>query len=301
MKSRIDKIMKAMQKGNLDAIAVIAGPNMEYLTGGDFFLMERPTVLIFSKNQRPLAILPSLEVDSFEALNFDSEIVAWKDSDGYLDAFVKISEDALEEVLKNVKEGITESELAQMLIVEQYNRGAHGLAVHPLVLIGGNSSLPHGHAGNRKLKIGDALLFDFGCIYNGYISDFTRTYFFKEVSDSFRKIYAVVKEANEIGRNLVKIGTSLHEIDDRVTKYLENSPYSKFIGHRTGHGLGMEIHEDPSVVRGNYLNLQNGMVITIEPGLYDKGNVGIRIEDNVVVTENGHESLTVLPRELIVL
>ena len=89
MKSRIDKIMKAMIKGNLDAIAVIAGPNMAYLTGGDFFLMERPTVLIFSKNQRPLAILPSLEVDSFQALNFDSEIVAWKDSEGYLDAFVK--------------------------------------------------------------------------------------------------------------------------------------------------------------------------------------------------------------------
>jgi Xaa-Pro dipeptidase len=169
------------------------------------------------------------------------------------------------------------------------------------VLIGENSSFPHGHAGNRKLKIGDALLFDFGCVYNGYHSDFTRTYFFKEVSDSFRKIYAVVKEANEIGRNLVKIGTSLHEVDDRVTKYLEDSPYSKFIGHRTGHGLGMEIHEDPSVVRGNYLNLQNGMVITIEPGLYDKGNVGIRIEDSVVVTENGHESLTALSRELIVL
>jgi Xaa-Pro aminopeptidase len=124
------------------------------------------------------------------------------------------------------------------------------------VLIGENSSFPHGHAGNRKLKIGDALLFDFGCVYNGYHSDFTRTYFFKEVSDSFRKIYAVVKEANEIGRNLVKIGTSLHEVDDRVTKYLEDSPYSKFIGHRTGHGLGMEIHEDPSVVRGNHQKLQ---------------------------------------------
>ena len=130
-----------------------------------------------------------------------------------------------------MKEGITESELAQMLIVEQYNRGAHGLAVHPLVLIGGNSSLPHGHAGNRKLNIGDALLFDFGCIYNGYISDFTRTYFFKEASDSFRKIYAVVKEANEIGRSLVKIGTSLHDLDDRVTKYLEDSPYDLSLIH----------------------------------------------------------------------
>ena len=111
----------------------------------------------------------------------------------------------------------------------------------------------------------------------------------------------MLEEANKIGRNLVKVGTSLHEVDDTVTKFLEDSAYRKFIGHRTGHGLGMEVHEDPSVVRGNHLKLQEGMVITIEPGLYDKGNVGIRIEDNVVVTKEGHESLTILPRELIVL
>ena len=363
MKNRIDKIIKAMHKGNLDAIAVIAGPNMAYLTGGDFFLMERPTVLIFSKNKKPVAILPSLEVDSFLSLNFDSEIIDWKDSEGYLSAFVKagkiignidkigvegqrmrvfefnamkhgfpntevidahndiasirlckdqdeinnlkkavtISEESLKEVLKSVKEGITESELAEMLIIEQYNRGAQGIAVHPLVLIGENSALPHGHAGSRKLKAGDSLLFDFGCIYNGYISDFTRTFFYKEVSDSNKDMYEIVEEANKIGRNLVKVGTSLHEIDDTVTKFLEESPYKKFIGHRTGHGLGMEVHEDPSVVRGNHLKLQEGMVITIEPGLYDKGNVGIRIEDNVVVTKEGHESMTILPRELIVL
>ena len=104
-----------------------------------------------------------------------------------------------------------------------------------------------------------------------------------------------------MNKDKIKIGTSLHEVDDRVTKYLENSPYRNFISHRTGHGLGMEVHEDPSVVRGNHQNLQKGMVITIEPGLYDKGSVGIRIEDNLVVTESGHESLTVLPRELIVL
>ena len=118
MKSRIDKIMKAMQKGNLDAIAVIAGPNMAYLTGGDFFLMERPTVLIFSKNQRPLAILPSLEVDSFEALNFDSEIVAWKDSEGYLDAFVKAGK-----LIGNVgKIGVE----GQRMRVFEFNAMTHG-------------------------------------------------------------------------------------------------------------------------------------------------------------------------------
>ena len=148
------------------------------------------------------------------------------------------------------------------------------------------------------MKKGDALLIDFGCVYGGYTSDFTRTYFYKEVSDSHKNIYEVVQKANEIGRNITKTGTSLHDVDDTVTGYLEQSVYKKCIGHRTGHGLGMDVHEDPYVTRGNKQKLAKGMVITIEPGLYDVGNVGIRIEDNVLVTENGHESLTVLPRDL---
>ena len=101
-----------------------------------------------------------------------------------------------------------------------------------------------------------------------------------------------MKEANEIGRNLVKNGTSLHEVDDRVTKYLEDSPYRKFISHRTGHGLGMEVHEDPSVVRGNHQNLEKGMVITIEPCLeYVPGTMLVH-EENILITNNGYERLT---------
>ena len=194
MQNRVEKIMKVIENNNLDAVALIAGPNLTYLTGADFHLMERPTVLIFSKNYKPVAILPNLEVDSFKALNF-----------------------------------------------------------------------------------------------------------YKEVSDSHKNIYKVVQKANEIGRNITKIGTSLHDVDDAVTGHLEQSVYRKCIGHRTGHGLGMDVHEDPYVTRGNKQKLAKGMVITIEPGLYDVGNVGIRIEDNVLVTENGHESLTVLPRDLTII
>ena len=367
MQNRVEKIMKVIENNNLDAVALIAGPNLTYLTGADFHLMERPTILIFSKNYKPVAILPNLEVDSFKTLNFykevNAEIISWKDSEGFADAFIKagetignlkkigvegqrmrvfeldimkkafpnaeimdahkaiveirlckddneirnlrkaikISEDALETTLKNVKEDMTELQIAQNLILNQYNLGAHSLAFNPIVLIGENSALPHGHPGDRKLKKGDALLIDFGCVYGGYTSDFTRTYFYKEVSDSHKNIYEVVQKANEIGRNITKTGTSLHDVDDTVTGYLEQSVYKKCIGHRTGHGLGMDVHEDPYVTRGNKQKLAKGMVITIEPGLYDVGNVGIRIEDNVLVTENGHESLTVLPRDLTII
>ena len=363
MQKRIEKIMKIIEKNNLDGVALIAGPNMRYLTGANFHLMERPTVLILSKNYKPVAILPNLEVDSFKSLNFDAEIVSWKDSEGFDDAFIragniiggltkigvegqrmrvfefdamkkafpnveifnthkaivemrlckdeteisnlkkaiKISEDALQQTLNGIKEGMTELQIAHDLIVNQYNFGAHSLAFNPIVLFGENAALPHGHPGERKLKKGDALLIDFGCVFNGYTSDFTRTYFYKEVIDSHRNIYEVVKKANEIGKNISKIGTSLHEVDDTVTSHLENSEYKDCIGHRTGHGLGMDVHEDPYVTRGNNQKLEKGMVITIEPGLYDMGNVGVRIEDNVLITEKGHESLTVLPRELKVI
>ena len=362
MNSRLVKILKIIKESNLDAVALIAGPNLKYITGADFHLMERPTILIISKNFKPVAILPHLEVDSFKVSDFDAEIISWKDSEGFYDAFIKagkmignlqkigvegqrmrvfefdiikkafpdaevidthkeivkirlckdeeeiqnlrkaikISEDALEKTIGNLKEGISELQIVQDLIVNQYDGGAHSLAFNPIALIGENAALPHGHSGERKLKKGDALLIDFGCVYNGYNSDFTRTYFYKEVSEQHRKLYEVVKEANQIGQNIVKSGVSLHKIDDTVTSYLEKSSYNKCIIHRTGHGLGLDVHEDPYVVRGNNQKLEKGMIITIEPGLYDQGNVGVRIEDNVLVSDDGFESLTNLSRELMI-
>ena len=363
MNNRLDKILKTIEESNLDAVALIAGPNLKYITNADFHLMERPTILIISKNFKPVAVLPHLEVDSFKVSDFDAEIISWKDSEGFYDAFIKagkmignlkkigvegqrmrvfefdiikkafpdaevidnhkeivkirlnkddaevqnlkkaikISEDALEKTIRNLKEGVSELQIVQDLIVNQFDGGAHSLAFNPIVLMGENAALPHGHSSERKLKKGDALLIDFGCVYNGYNSDFTRTYFYQDVSDPHRKIYEVVKEANQIGKNIIKPNISLHKIDDTVTKHLEQSLYSKCIVHRTGHGLGMEVHEDPYVTRGNNQLLEEGMVLTIEPGLYDVGNVGVRIEDNVLVTKNGFETLTSMSRELTIL
>lgn len=363
MQDRVSKILKIIEKNNLDAVALIAGPNLTYITGGDFHLMERPTILIISKNYKPIAVLPNLEVDSFKSLNFDAEIISWKDNEGFENAYkrasnlvgnlntigvegqrmrvfefdimkkafpnsnivnkhkeivemrlckdeieidnlkkaIQISEDALEETLSIVKEGMSENQIAQELIIRQYKLGAQAMAFSPIVLIGENSALPHGHPGERKIKEGDALLIDFGCVYNGYNSDFTRTYFFKSVADNHREMYEVVKKANQLGKNTVKVNTSLNDLDDTVTGYLESSDYKDFIAHRTGHGLGMDVHEDPYVTRGNHQLLETGMIITIEPGLYNFNNVGIRIEDNVLVTESGHESLTSLSRDLTII
>lgn len=363
MKNRLNKMLNIIKKYELDAVALIAGPNLTYITGADFHLMERPTILIIPKDKKPIAVLPNLEVDSFKSLDFDADIISWKDSDGFDGAYlnaseklgelkkigvegqrmrvfeidimkkafpnsqiinkhkeiveirlckdeteinnlrkaIKISEEALSQTLNIIKEGMSELEIAQELIVRQYQLGAHNLAFSPIVLIGENSALPHGHPGNRKICKGDALLIDFGCVYNGYNSDFTRTYFFKEVSDSNRNMYNVVKEANQLGKKISQLGTNLHDIDDKVTGHLENSNYKNCIAHRTGHGLGMDVHEDPYVTRGNNQKIEEGMVITIEPGLYDVGNVGVRIEDNVLITQQGPESLTTLPRELLII
>ena len=139
---------------------------------------------------------------------------------------------------------------------------------------------------------GDALLIDFGCVYNGYNSDFTRTYFFKEVSDSHRNIYNVVKEANQIGKNISELGTDLHDIDDKVTGHLESSNYKNCIAHRTGHGLGMDVHEDPYVTRGNNQKLEEGMVITIEPSVSVEGGGVLVSEENIVIRDGLPELLT---------
>ena len=177
--------------------------------------------------------------------------------------------------------------------------GADAIAFEALVLAGDNSALCHGHSRrNYKIKKGDSLLFDFGATVNGYHSDITRTFFINNVSDKDKNMYDIVLKANKLGRNIAKPGLSMHSLDDQVLKVLEESEYKDFVVHKTGHGLGMDVHEDPYIMRDNFEKLENGMVITIEPGLYNQNNLGIRIEDDVLITKDGCRSLTTFDREL---
>jgi len=358
--SKINKLQKLLTSEDVDALAIVPGSNFLYLTGGNFHLMERPTILIISKDKKPIAILPVLEIDSFQKLKLDADIFEWQDSDGYQSAFkrafeklgfvkklgiegqrmrvfesqaieeaspgieiinahkfinnirikkdeneinylqkaVNIAEKTLNETIKYVDVNKTEMEIKNFLIQQLYHFGAEGIAFDPIVLAGGNSALPHGHSSDYKIKEGDCLLFDFGATLNGYHSDITRTFFVKSASDDQKNFYETVLKANKIGLEISKPGLSLHELDDTVLKTLENSEFSEFIVHKTGHGLGLDVHEDPYVMRKNHDLLESGMVITIEPGLYKQNSLGVRIEDDVLITNDGCKSLTTFPKEL---
>ncbi len=212
---------------------------------------------------------------------------------------IQISEAALEATLGEVRVGMTETEVESILLRNLFTHGADGLSFAPIVAAGDNSARPHAHARpDYHLKAGDALLFDFGGSYQGYSADITRTVFVKEVSDFDRAFYETVLAANAKGREVSKAGITASDVDDAVQKVLEHSQFAQFRHHKTGHGLGLDIHEAPQIMRGNNQVLEPGMVFTIEPGLYRSGEAGVRIEDNVVVTENGIECLTSFPREL---
>jgi Xaa-Pro dipeptidase len=194
---------------------------------------------------------------------------------------------------------MSELQVKQFLMQELYKNGAEGLSFDPIVLTGPNSAIPHGHSSNKNvIKQGDTLLFDFGATIKGYKADITRTFFMIEADEYQKKAYETVRKANEIGIWKSNIPNSLHDIDNETTLILENSDYKEFIVHKTGHGLGLDVHEDPYVVRGNNTKLEQGMVITVEPGLYIPQKFGIRIEDDVLITNDEATVLTSFSKDL---
>ncbi len=212
---------------------------------------------------------------------------------------IAISEEALERTVSEVRAGMTETEVEGILLRNLFACGSDGLAFSPIVAAGGNSAQPHAKARpDYQIRPGDALLIDFGASHRGYQADITRTFFIDHVSDGDREFYATVRAANAAGRQAVRPGTTAHQVDDTVQKVLENSPFARYRRTKTGHGLGMEVHEDPYIMRGNHDALEPGMVFTVEPGLYRLGDCGVRIEDVVAVTETGMECLTAFPRDL---
>ena len=212
---------------------------------------------------------------------------------------IRISETALEATLQDVRVGMTESDIESLLLRNLFSNGADGLSFAPIVAAGDNAAKPHAHARpDYAIKPGDALLFDFGGTHQGYSADITRTFFVKEVSEFDRAFYETVLAANARGREVSRAGVTASDVDDAVQKVLEGSQFAAFARHKTGHGLGLDVHEAPQIMRGNGQVLEPGMVFTIEPGLYRLGEAGVRIEDDVVVTEEGIDCLTSFPREL---
>lgn len=212
---------------------------------------------------------------------------------------VKIAQDALEAVIPQIKIGMTEREIASELTMQLLKRGSESeFPFAPIVAAGPNSANPHASPTDRKLQTGDLLVVDWGAAYEGYISDLTRTFAVGEVDEEYRKIHKIVQESNAAGRAAAKPGVPCADVDKAARDVIEKAGYGKYFTHRTGHGIGMEGHEAPYMRGDNMQILEPGMAFTVEPGIYLTNRNGVRIEDNMVITETGAESLSDMPREI---
>ncbi len=327
--ARLGRLRAALEAQDLDAAAMVPGPNFYFLTGAHFHLMERPTVL-FVPREGPLhAVIPLLERTKWESVAPDAVTVYWQDADGYDDAFralaasfapariglegqrmrvfeadairrawpdaafrdahaaisrmrlhkdadeiaalrraIEISEAALAAALSGAAAGMTETEFRHRLVVEMLDRGADGLAFEPIVLTGGASADPHGSPSHdRRLARGQPLLLDFGAAWGVYNADITRTFFVETADAEVREVYAAVLAANELGRAIAAPPMTLDELDRRVTASLHDAGFGALVLTKTGHGLGLDVHEAPQVMVGNLQPMEPGMVFTIEPSL----------------------------------
>jgi Xaa-Pro dipeptidase len=200
---------------------------------------------------------------------------------------------------RRISRGATESEVANVLEQEFQRLGVHG---DGLVQFGPSAALPHGGPGDRRLAPGDVVLIDAGCRVHGYSSDVTRTVAFGKPADEVRRVYGVVDRAQLAGIDALRAGAAAEDVDRAARKVIEDAGYGAFFTHRLGHGLGMDGHEHPYLVRGNAAPLVSGNTVTIEPGIYLPGKFGVRIEDDYGVNEGtAPVSLSARPSELVVL
>lgn len=204
-------------------------------------------------------------------------------------------------IRENYPKGVSENEIALELEVNMRKNGAQGTSFNSIVAAGTKSSLPHAVPGDVILKAGDFVVMDFGCIYNGYCSDMTRTIVIGEPSPKHLEIYNTVLLANEEALKAIKPGKTGKEIDAVARDIITQKGYGDHFGHGLGHSVGLDIHESPRLSVIDETKLEPGMVVTVEPGIYIPDFGGVRIEDLVVVTETGIENLTYSPKELIVI
>jgi Xaa-Pro dipeptidase len=215
---------------------------------------------------------------------------------------VDIAQRALQATLPAIQTGMTERQLASELTLQLLRNGSDpDLPFAPIVASGPNSANPHAAPSDRRLVSGDLLVLDWGASMKGYLSDLTRTISLGEPRPEHARIAQVVLEANAAARALAAPGVRAGEVDQAARAVIEEAGYRQYFTHRTGHGLGLEGHEEPYIMASSSLALEAGMTFTIEPGIYLPGQGGVRIEDDFLITSSGGESLSDLPRDLIIL
>ena len=212
----------------------------------------------------------------------------------------ELNDKACQFVIDNITERTTEKDLVKKLLAYYEEIGVEGTSFPPIIAFGDNGANPHGMPGDRKPKPGESVIVDIGGIKDKYCSDMTRTVFFKQPTPEDREVFEIVLEAVKRGTALVKPGTRLCDIDAACRDYITEKGYGEYFTHRTGHQIGLEDHEYGDVSSTNEMVCEPGMIFSIEPGIYLPGRMGVRIEDLVLVTEDGVEVLNKLNKEFVV-
>lgn len=212
---------------------------------------------------------------------------------------INITEYAFEEILNYIKPGISEIEVANKLDFLMREKGAAGVSFDTIVASGKRSAMPHGVASEKKIEQGDMITLDFGCYFNGYVSDMTRTFSLGDPGEELKKIHQIVLDANLKVTEQAGPGVTGKALDSVARDYITEKGYGEAFGHSTGHGIGLEVHEGPGINFRNEKSLVKGNVITNEPGIYIPGLGGVRIEDDLLITEEGNKNLMTVTKELI--
>lgn len=278
-----------------DPLALVAGLcDPEAPLGCDKNLPARFLIPLMERTAAAGFVLASQAVDDARAL---------KDADERkrMRAASRTNDTAMARFRELVHEGVTEAEVAGQLEALYRRLGAQGHSFTPIVSFGANAADPHHEPDDTPLRDGDVVLFDVGCRQDDYCADMTRTFFFRSASEKQREVYEAVRRANEAARALVAPGVRFCDLDAAARTVIQEAGYGPYFTHRLGHQIGLDVHEPGDVSAVHDAPVQPGMTFSIEPGIYLPGEFGVRIEDLVLVTDEGCEVLNAYPRDLTVL
>lgn len=255
----------------------------------------------FAAAERIKAKLKPLKLVPLTNLLEDVTVPKTADEVANIQKAADIAAQVYEYILNFVKPGMRENEVAAEISYQGKKLGSEGDAFDIIVASGPRGALPHGHASTKKLKKGELVTLDFGCIVNGFNSDMTRTFALGKPKPLHKKVFDIVLEAEQAAVAAVRAGINAKELDAVARKIIEDAGYGENFTHSLGHGLGIKVHENPGIsFRSDKVTIPEGSVITIEPGIYIPDTCGVRIEDDVHVTATGCTVLTTAPRELII-
>ncbi len=311
---RLADAAAAAARSGLDALLLTPGPDLRYVIGYDANALERLTCLAVPAASDPFLVVPRLELPAAQASpagRLSLEMIAWEETDdpyalvatrlgrpatlGLADRMWALMVLRFAAALPGARQELASKALSPLRSLAE----GHSRADFAIVASGPNGASPHHMASDRVLRAGDVIVVDIGgTMPSGYCSDCTRTYVIGEPPDDFAAYYQVLKEAQDAACAAVRPGASAESVDAAAREPITAAGYGQFFLHRTGHGIGLETHEDPYIVAGNAEPLQPGHTFSVEPGIYP-GRDGARIEDIVVCTETGCERLNNVTRELV--